>query len=314
MNKKLQALIISIVVTGLFIGWIAYTTDWGQLMPIIAQANVKLFLVAAGLTLLVQMIRAQRFKILLNIKDGRHWPMYKVASLLVVFNTLIPFRLGELSFPLLVNKHFGIGKAYAMGALTFVRLFDLALVTLSMSIFGFLTLEGNYWKVITLSVGACSLVGCVVLLIFSAPLYRRIKKYLGEGKIGILLGNLAEGASALPPAMRFQFVLVSIGVWTVLGIMALLAALSVLPEVGWLQSLFAANAGNIAFALPISGVASLGPAQVAWTEALHLYGYEYQEGIASALMVHFSVLLGVVINGALVVMSDAFTKTESVVN
>lgn len=290
---KVRAMVIAILVTLVFFVWIAFSTDWQDIWPLLRDADMTLIGLAALLSMPVQWLRARRFKLMLKINDKKDWPMFRVAGMLVVFNTLIPFRLGELSFPLLVHHRFGISKAYALGVLTFVRFFDLALVFLLLSLFTLLTFAMAKFQSLALLTGATAIAAMGVMLFFSDSVYSKVRRITGQGVVSDLINRVAEGAASLDRQHHFLFLAYALAIWLLLGAMLTLAAMAVIPSLSLVQGYFAATASNIAFALPINGVASLGPAQVAWAEALRLNDYPYQLAIASALAVHVAVLTGI---------------------
>ncbi|MFP4127089.1 MAG: hypothetical protein ACLFU0_10640, partial [Alphaproteobacteria bacterium] len=59
----------------------------------------------------------------------------------------------------------------------------------------------------------------------------------------------------------------------------------------------ASAAGNLAFALPVSGVLGLGPQQVAFAGALELTGVEWARAVAAAVAVHAVVAVTAVTAG-----------------
>jgi glycosyltransferase 2 family protein len=293
LTAKLRGLLLAALITLVFIGWIAYSSDWLEIWTILKDADFMLVVIAALLTLPVQWLRACRFKLMLNLTDQPLWPMFRVAGLLGVFNTLIPFRLGELSFPLMINKTFGTGKAYALGVLTFVRFFDLALVVLLLSVFGLLTLPAaELLKAFAITTAAGAVAGILSMMYLAQFVRSQVLRFTGEGSLSKLISQMADGAAALSSNHKLSFIGYSLLIWLLLGGMATISAMAVIPSLNVLQGYFAAAASNIAFALPVSGVASLGPAQVAWAEALRLNGQPYQLAIASALAVHVGILLG----------------------
>jgi len=228
--------------------------------------------------------------------------MFRVAGLLVFFNTLIPFRLGELSFPILVSSAFGISKAYALGVLTFVRCFDLALVFLLLALFGSLVIERSELETIALIIGLLAFSALLMLLFFTSPVSLWLQRCTGASAPGAVVNRIIAGAAALKGQQRLVFCAYSALIWLLLGAMASLAAMAVIPALPVLQGLFAAAASNIGFALPLSGVASLGPAQVAWAEALRLAGHPYALAIASSLAVHAAVLTGIGLTALVVIL------------
>ena len=92
--------------------------------------------------------------------------------------------------------------------------------------------------------------------------------------------------------------------YTCLGI-ALLAVRAVDPGIGVASALTAGASANLAFALPITGIAGLGPAQAAWATALNLAGTGWDTAIATALAGHAIVLTGALVLGGIALVLPA---------
>jgi hypothetical protein len=60
-----------------------------------------------------------------------------------------------------------------------------------------------------------------------------------------------------------------------------------------------AAAGNVAFALPINGIAGIGPSQAAWVAATSSVGVPWNDAVVSALALHAVVLANAVICGGI---------------
>ena len=54
--------------------------------------------------------------------------LVRIAFQLNFLNFVLPFRLGELSYPVLMRRHYGHGLLHSAGVLLLARLFDLATV------------------------------------------------------------------------------------------------------------------------------------------------------------------------------------------
>jgi hypothetical protein len=59
-----------------------------------------------------------------------------------------------------------------------------------------------------------------------------------------------------------------------------------------------AAAGNVAFALPINGIAGIGPPQAAWVAATTYAGVPWTDAVLSALALHTVVLTNAIVLGA----------------
>jgi hypothetical protein len=78
-----------------------------------------------------------------------------------------------------------------------------------------------------------------------------------------------------------------------------LVAGAVVDSVGPAAALLGAAAGNLAFALPINGIAGLGPAQAAWVVATTWAGVPQPDAVLSALALHAVVLSNALLLGGL---------------
>ena len=68
-------------------------------------------------------------------------------------------------------------------------------------------------------------------------------------------------------------------------------------------ALLGAAAGNLAFALPVNGIAGLGPAQAAWVLATTWAGVPQPDAVLSALALHAVALSNALLLGGLALIS-----------
>jgi hypothetical protein len=96
---------------------------------VLAQASPLPLLAAFALVALVQWLRAWRFAVMMTGRLALPGAaLTRIAFQLNFWNFLLPLRLGELSYPVLMNRHLGYGLLHATGVLLIARLFDLAAV------------------------------------------------------------------------------------------------------------------------------------------------------------------------------------------
>jgi len=94
-------------------------------------------------------------------------------------------------------------------------------------------------------------------------------------------------------------VLLGFALWLLFGLAAVLVAQAVVDSVGPAAAMLGAAAGNLAFALPVNGIAGLGPAQAAWVLATTWTGVPRQDAVVSALALHAVVLSNALLLGGL---------------
>ena len=90
----------------------------------------------------------------------------------------------------------------------------------------------------------------------------------------------------------------SLAIWLVLGLAAILVAGAVVATVSPAAAMLGAAAGNVAFALPINGIAGIGPPQAAWVAATTWAGVPWDDAVVSALALHAVVLTNALVLGA----------------
>jgi uncharacterized membrane protein YbhN (UPF0104 family) len=105
-------------------------------------------------------------------------------------------------------------------------------------------------------------------------------------------------ASAPMPTGNGGFLALTVAIWATHSLIGYLAVLAVTDDVSLIAATFASAASNLAFALPVTGVAGLGPPQAAWTAALHLTGASWHISVATALLTYGCILVGAIIAAA----------------
>ena len=288
-----------------------------------AQAKLAPLLAAFALSALVQWLRAWRFAVLTTGRSALpDAAMLAIACKLNCLNFVLPFRLGELGYPALMRQQYGHSLLRSAGVLLTARLFDLTTVLailLSAAALAISTPAGQ----LALSAGALvfglspfALAGLgAALLIRLGPPLARLERRLsspGSGRTAKLGADLAGRLRGFEPAARHVAHLAAVGhgplrlvvllgfaIWLAFAAAAILVASAVVDSVGPAAALLGAAAGNLAFALPINGIAGLGPAQAAWVVATTWAGVPQPDAVLSALALHAVVLSNALLLGGL---------------
>jgi Lysylphosphatidylglycerol synthase TM region len=243
--------------------------------------------VAFALSAGIQWLRAWRFAIMtrgdLALPDAQ---LVRIAFQLNFFNFILPFRLGELSYPVQMHRIYGQPLLNAAGVLILARLFDLATVSaIMLAAAAVLGLAGSSAGMAAFWVAASALAitpGALVLLGRAArPFIMRLPWLAGIAE------PLGAGIDALSTRRaRFAVIGLSFAVWLTFGALAILTADAVVDSVTPAVALLGASAGNLAFALPINGIAGLGPSQAAWVGAVSQAGVPWEDAVVSALTLY----------------------------
>jgi Lysylphosphatidylglycerol synthase TM region len=321
------------VLTALLAAAITALCLWVLLTPQVLMALGRLgteakptpLLAAFALAALVQWLRAWRFAVLTtgraSLPDA---PMVAIAFKLNFLNFVLPFRLGELGYPALMRQQYGHGLMRSAGVLLIARLFDLTTVLA--------ILLGSAALAIPAPAGqaACALGALMLGLspLVLAGLGRALVARIGArlaclGQRSSRRGAQARAADGADRAGRLaslasthlgfiaalgrgplRLVLgLGFAIWLLFGLAAVLVAAAVVDTVGPSAALLGAAAGNLAFALPVNGLAGLGPAQAAWVLATTWAGVPQPDAVLSALALHAVVLSNALLLGGLVLLS-----------
>jgi len=288
-----------------------------------AEAKPVPLLAAFILTALVQWLRAWRFAVLTtgraSLPDA---PMVAIACKLNFLNFVLPFRLGELGYPALMRQQYGHGLLRSAGVLLIARLFDLTTVLailLGSAALAVHTAAGQ----VACALGALT-VGLLPLALagLGSALAARVGPRLERlSRVGARwrasgaadhTGRLASWGASADQVVRLAaigrstlhlVVLLGFAIWLVFGLAAILVAAAVVDTVGPSAALLGAAAGNLAFALPVNGLAGLGPAQAAWVVATTWVGVPQPDAVLSALALHAVVLSNALLLGGLAILS-----------
>jgi hypothetical protein len=303
--RPVWAAVLALLVTALCL--------WVLLTPATLQALSRAFLdarllpliIAFVLVVLVQWARAWRFSIMTTgVLALPSWLFLRIALQLNFMNFVLPFRLGELSYPVLMKHHFEHGLLHSAGVLMLARLFDLAAVlAMLLGAAAVLGLGGGSVgnTALVLGAAACGLAP-FALLLGGHALRPRIKQL---PHLGSAAAKLTAGLDALRDrTAAMSAVALGWAIWLLLGAAAILVAGAVTATVSPPAALLGSAAGSIAFALPVNGIAGIGPAQAAWVAATTHIGVPWDDAVVSSLALHAVVLMNAVVLGALASIPD----------
>jgi uncharacterized membrane protein YbhN (UPF0104 family) len=213
--------------------------------------------------------------------------MIGIATKLVVFNFLLPFKLGELSFPLMMKRAYATPIGEGAGILILCRLLDLGVVAAIILLTAAWLLDPLVHGWSPAAVSALGLAGLITPLILPDHLPRLRHLTRRSPRIHKIVGELGSGADRMRPIrQRLPVAALTISIWIAHAMVAWLVVTAIGAGFGIFATAMASASSNLAFALPITGIAGLGPPQAAWATMLHLAGHEWAPAIASALLCH----------------------------
>jgi len=117
------------------VGWGKAFAQWRN----ITYWQLLALLVLTGLS---YWVRAKRLEIhYREMMKGRITQVFWISSWHNFMNNLLPFRMGELTYPVLLKKHFDISYASSLATLLMFRILDIyAIFLLAILVVGYLTM------------------------------------------------------------------------------------------------------------------------------------------------------------------------------
>jgi uncharacterized membrane protein YbhN (UPF0104 family) len=229
-----------------------------------------------------------------EIPRGRWHDCLKLILLNNVINLLLPARTGEASFPVLLNRWFGISAAKGAGTLLWLRALDLGvLAVLALAVLGPTALPGVPAAVF----GVVCLAG-VAAPLMALPIQARAGRLLG-GRSGKVVGLVRKVLSGVPA--HVTQVLIDIGLsWTAwsLKLAALAVVFAQLADLRLPDALMGAIGGDLSTVLPVHAPGGFGTYEAGVVALVALVADAGPALLAAAVNLHLLVLGVALLGGA----------------
>jgi len=271
------------VVSTLCLAFLLADLDGAAWAAVLSAVRPWPLVVALALALTLPFWRAARLAALLPpARRPGGGGLTRIAAEVLLWSFLLPFKLGELSFPWLLHRRLGLPLGEATALFVLVRASDLLAVAglFAVGAAGIASV-GDVGKLALALAGSALLAGPLLLILIAGWWQKRLVRRGGR------LARLVDGAShARSGRARFAVVVTTLGLWASHTLLAALVVHAMAATLDLAAIVAASAAGNLAFALPITGVLGLGPQQVAFASTLNYAGLEWARSVAAALGVH----------------------------
>ncbi len=257
---------------------------WSELLALWHNVPAGVLLLSFALFAISHLVRAIRI---------RHYVTGEVISLPGVIklsvwhlfmNGLLPMRLGEAAFPILLRRYSGVRLSQGFTHLIWLRLLDMMVMGTAALLVILMLAELMSAQELLLS----TLAGCVLLTVavMIAPLNwvgQMADRYI-PGAPGRLLEQFVAMAPG-KPRLRGELLVMTLLAWAakMLAITALVHALVPLPISAVVAGAFAGEASGV---LPIHGFAGAGTYEAAFVAGSAVTGSAVSELLAAAVSAH----------------------------
>ena len=163
-NDRLLRNAAALCVSAGLVGFLISRMSSETLLNIIGNLSPSLLASAFGVYLLLNVARTFRVRLLLF---GQSIPFLRLFCVTLIHNTLaqtLPFRSGEVSFPILVRRYGEVPLAHGTGALILARLVELLFV-IAGGLFGVVSASGLLELQIGNRLTSVLIMGLVVLIV-----------------------------------------------------------------------------------------------------------------------------------------------------
>ncbi|HET6522486.1 MAG TPA: lysylphosphatidylglycerol synthase transmembrane domain-containing protein [Geminicoccaceae bacterium] len=299
-RRRVLSTLLGVAVTAIVARWLLSDEVVAAFVASLDDARPWHLAAALALVPVIQYLRAWRFALLqTGAFAPPDWRMCDVTARLMLFNFVLPFKLGELSFPVMLRRAFGTPFVQGAGILILARLLDAAVVgaVLLLSAAALLDPATLGWSRPALVAAGLAALAAPLL---GTALLAAWRPAVRPPRLAVLLDSLLLGFDMLRATpQRLLALALSCGVWGTHFVVGWLAASAVADGLRPLAVVMAGAASYLAFALPVPTVAGLGPPQAAWAWALSLTGVPWGPAVVTGLVCYGVLIVGAVALGLL---------------
>jgi hypothetical protein len=298
LNRARMKYVVMISLTAAFVVLLVGSGQGAQVMIALGSLSAPLLLLLFAGMIVTYLLRALR--VYYEFGDATLGRFGACLKLVLTHNALVnvlPMRAGELSFPVLLKREFGVPMMRSGGSLLWLRAQD-AIILAALSVV--------VWPGLTLAMriaGVCLLILGGVLLPYVA---QHLLKKFSNGKLGTICAALADSAHHA----RIGWL------WTIANWAVKLTVLSQvfaqLLAADWHVGAAGAVGGELAAISPVQGVAGIGSYEAGAAAALKLSGIAWVDGLKAAFSLHLLVLASALVSAGIALLASAIFRNTAI--
>lgn len=282
---------MGVVVFGVFVVFVEIYFGWARLLAPWGTLPAGQIIAAVALVFVSYWTRAVRqYDYFCDEMRGAFGVCFKVMLQHNLLNNLLPMRTGELSFPVLMARHFDIPVTRSVPALFWFRILDLHTLGACALAVAFV------WSVPLMLALLLAWMTLPPALFWGGGRWLRALNSQPHTRLGGLLKKTLGSLPQTPRNFRRSWA------WTVvtwgvkLGVFAWV--LSLFVDVSVAGALMGVIAGDLTSVLPVHGVAGMGTYEAGVVAGLLPYGVTVQTALPAAVNVHLFLLGSTLLGGA----------------
>jgi uncharacterized membrane protein YbhN (UPF0104 family) len=270
---SIAVVVLFVILAEEFVGWRELIEPWRSLSNP-AALLVPILLIAASYV--VRTLRVYRY-------FGFHHGFYAMLRLLLQHNALVvllPFRTGELAFPVLMQRFFRTPVQQSVPALCWLRLIDLHTLVLML----FVAICAVWRSAPAIAMTAAWAVAPLACL-FLARKIRRPGNETEPTRVRRIVNSIADAVPSSPQRIVEDWLL-TVANWA-LKLLAFGWIVQVFSDQTYQASLIGAAGGELSVVVPINGFAGFGTYETGVAVAMQSVGVALSNALAGAVNLHF---------------------------
>ena len=254
MNKWIK-LFISIGVSIIGLHYSFNNVDLNELLFYLSSSNFTLILLGMILLVLSVLLRAIRWKMIIeSIESIKINKLFSATMIGYFGNAVFPFRMGELLRAFALSKDAKIETSTAFGSILLERIIDMLGLVFTMIIFASLYPFSDYSKKIMFYVAFVTLLilGIIIFLSFNQLLLTKfVENFPGYRKITQLLKSLLDGLTSIRDFKKSgKIIILTLLIWGIYFLITWLINISLGVGLDWIGVGVTLIFTSLAIALP----------------------------------------------------------------
>jgi len=283
MRSKLLKAIFSVLVTLVFVYFLLKNIGISKIVSLLSGFPLMTLFWLFVLYGVAYFFRTLRFGYLL--KKIPLFTLFNISAIHGLYNNVLPFRTGELSFVFLCSKH--VRKTKALSVLILARFFDFVTVLFLFVIMMFSA--GLYHDKRLYLFGIAAIVFVIMGIVFVKLSIAHLNKVKSKGMINYIIVKIHETLVNLEELkLKDIFVLFSYSllIWLSNYIVAYSIVINMGISIGVVKTVLAFTFTTLITTLPIQGLLGFGTTEAAWALAFTFLGVGTELAISSGFGFH----------------------------
>lgn len=323
MKKNIVSVLIAFIISITLLYLLLKDIDIRSFFPRVKTFSYQNILLITGGFFVLYVVRSLRFYMILKKNIIK---IFMISIMHNFFNRILPFRMGELVWPLLLKKYLGVSIVHGIGVLLLVRYLDFLAIAVCFTAAA-LIIKPPFFTSQVLALMTAMIILQILSLIFlqqfiqlSINIVQKIKIGLLKNKVRKLTDRLLDLKSDLQNQNMFVLIctmaLLSLCNWMALYIIFYAYVVMLATDFSLLHVIVASSAvAVITNLLPINSIGRFGTFELGWAAGYVLLGMPKETAIPLGLFVNVAntVLTGIMMAGAYCYLKTTATRREGAV-